>query len=467
MGFNVTFYTLSKRDNSTKRPSGNGTTYECVLKHSSGILSPSISLNLGLTNNPSRFNYVYIETFGRYYFIKEWLFEDRLWTANLEVDVLATYKEEIGNTNLYVLRAYAENDGRVVDTIYPTLAGCSFNRSTKGNPWQTSSFVVGVITKEASFGSLSYYLMNAQQLTSMCTALTDYSTLITEANGFQESDGSQALQMSLVDPIQYIKTCMMLPVSQGDISPLGGGSTITVYNWPVGTGMKIYPSSEIHKSYTFPIPKHPDTNSRGMYVNSAPFTSLTLTIPPWGCIEIDTTVTCNADELDVEVEVDPISGKGILVVKCNNIILNRVESQIGVPISLSSVTRNYTSPTSMIKSAVGQGLSALSGMLTDGGWNTGSFKGVGDALSASVARAQTVGSTGSFVANKGEFRLDAQFFRPVADDVVHNGRPLCKVRKPANLGGYMLIQDGDVTINGTNTEDGKIRNYLESGFYYE
>jgi len=92
---------------------------------------------------------------------------------------------------------------------------------------------------------------------------------------------------------------------------------------------------------------------------------------------------------------------------------------------------------------------------------------IGNAVESLMPRAQTVGSTGSFVANRGEFRLDHQFFRPIADDNAHNGRPLCAMRTLKNLGGYMLIQDGDVTINGTSTEDSQIRNYLESGFYFE
>ena len=55
----------------------------------------------------------------------------------------------------------------------------------------------------------------------------------------------------------------------------------------------------------------------------------------------------------------------------------------------------------------------------------------------------------------------------VDDDNTHNGRPLCDVRQISSLSGYMIIQDGDVTIAGTATEDSKIRNYLEAGFYYE
>ena len=102
-----------------------------------------------------------------------------------------------------------------------------------------------------------------------------------------------------------------------------------------------------------------------------------------------------------------------------------------------------------------------------GGAFIGAASGVGNAVESLMPRAQTIGTTGSFVSNRGDFRLDHQFFRPVPDDNTHNGRPLCQVRQLNTLSGYMLIQDGDVQITGTATEDSKIRNYLESGFYYE
>lgn len=465
MSFAVRLYTLSKRDNSTKKPSGNGTTFDCVMRDGCGIVNPTISLDLGLTNDPSQFNYCYIPNFERYYFIDEWFFQDRLWTANCKVDVLATYKSEIGNANLYVMRASNESDGTVTDLLYPSKTGCSFNTVSKTNPWDSESFVVGIVSRLGAFGSLSYYQMSQGQLGVLCYNMTDAEHIITTLNGFNLDDASEALQLSLVDPIQYIKSCIMLPSTE--ISNTSVVANIPVYNWDSNaSGNKIIPSSRITKSYDFDIKKHPDTNSRGNYVNSAPFTNITLTIPPFGCIDIDTSVTCNASSLNVSVEVDPVSGKGVLVVKCNGIILNRLESQIGVPISLSSVTRDYVGAATAAAGGVGNAInSAMQGNI--GGLISGTANAIGDATQALQPRSQTVGTTGAFVSNRGAFRLDFQFFRPIEDDNAHNGRPLCKKRTLGTLGGYMKIQDGDVTINGTATEDKMIRDYLEGGFYYE
>ena len=465
MGFTVRLFTLSKRDNSTKRPTGNGREYSCIIKSGSGILHPTISLDLGKVNDPSQYNYAYIPNFDRYYFIEEWYFERALWTASLKVDVLATYKTEIGNSNLYVMRCASEHNGDIIDTLYPAKSGCSYASDTKTNPWWDNiSYIVGVVSRAGNMGSLAYYGMSGMAISTMCQNLLD--DCVTEDNGFSWDDCSQALQLSLVDPMQYVKSCMALPVSMSEISNIGSASAVYAFNWDTGaTGYRIALAPYINKSFSFSIQKHPDTTSRGNYVNSDPFTKITLTLPPFGTIDIDTSVTCNASTLTAQIRIDPITGKAILTISCNNIVLNRVEAQLGVPISLSSVTRDYVGTAS---SALGSISGVVNGALTgDIAGAIGSLSGIGNAVKSAMPRANTIGTTGGFASAMGTFRLDHQFFRPIADDNTHNGRPLCAMRTLNTLSGYMIIQDGDVAINGTSAEDAQVRQYLETGFYYE
>lgn len=468
MSFKVRLYTLSKRDNSTKQPTGNGTAFDCVIKTGSGIINPTISLDIGIAGNPSVYNYAYIPTFGRYYFIEEWYYERALWTASLRVDVLATYKSQIGSSSLYVMRAAGAHDGNIIDTLYPAKAGCSFESTTVTNPWWDNiSYVVGTVSRGGNMGSLAYYGMSSSAIHTMCQNLLDPTYIINTTNGFDLADASEALQLSLVDPIQYVKSCMALPVSLSDISNIGSAAVVYAFSWDTGaTGYKIAQAPYINKSFSFSIKKHPDTNSRGNYVNSSPFTNISLTMPPFGVFDIDTSVTCNASTLTADVQIDPITGKAILTVKCNGVVLNRVEAQLGVPISLSSVTRDYVGAASGLAGAIG-GAAAGATFAGVGGALLGAASGIGNAINSLMPRASTIGTTGGFASGMGTFRLDHQFFRPIPDDNTHNGRPLCQVKTINTLSGYMIIQDGDVTINGTAAEDAKIRNYLESGFYYE
>ena len=292
------------------------------------------------------------------------------------------------------------------------------------------------------------------------------SDVVTETNGFSLDDCTLELQRSLVEPLQFIKTCVLLPVPIGDTHG-SAGATVNVYGWATNTTGKVLNENDaIVKTYSFSIQKHPDTNSRGNYVNSAPFTAITLTIPPFGTFDIDTSVTCNASTITATIRIDQITGKGTLTVMCNGIVLNRIEAQIGIPISMSSVTRDYLGAVSNIGGAIG---GMAEGFLSGGlaGGVLGGLSGIGNAIQSLQARSNTIGTTGAYGALLGDFRLDHQFFRPIADDNTHNGRPLCAKRVLNTLSGYMIIQDGDVSIDGTSTEDSQIRQYLESGFYYE
>ena len=465
--FSIYFWTLSKRENSTLVPTTGRTEFKCRLLDGSGIMNPTIELNIGLAQDPSKFNYCHIPVYERYYHVTEWYFNDGLWTASLNVDVLATYKEQIGNSTLYVLRAANAFDGRIVDTMYPLKTGSTYSHPIQLSPFSSSgTYVLGVTSTHGDYGSLTYSAVNAAGLSAICNYLIN--SAVSESNGFNLSDASLKLQTSLIDPLQYIKTCMYYPFPMQDFDLQTATTSFNIFLWDIPQVLSARISgTRIRKQFTVDIHKHPQTNTRGNYVNTAPYTVLTLFAPPFGVIDIDTTVTCNASTIDFTLSVDPISGKGILFVECNGVTLNRLEAQIGVPIQLSQVTKDWLGAASSTLSAVGNIVgSAMTGNV--GGLISGVATGIDSASRALTPRQQTMGTGGGFIdVYPYSYKLDHQFFEPVADDIQHHGRPLCQLRQLSSLGGYMLIQDGDVPIPGTAEEAQRIRSYLESGFYYE
>lgn len=465
----VRFWTFTKKYNSTKRPAtSDATTYTCVVKNGSSIVDPKIELNIGATNSPSAFNYAYITQFQRYYYVREWSFENGLWIGTLATDVLATYKSQIGAANLYILRASAEKDGRVVDTLYPCKTDCDFIDTAITNPYnQTGCYVIGVVNKHGMYGSITYYALTRASMAQVLRSLI--SEVVEDGvNGFSASDASMALQRSIVDPVQYIKSAIWLPIPVADITSDIAETPLPIYDWEVSnaTGYRISNPSNIIRN-TITLSKHPDTNARGNYVNCAPYTRAQIFYPPFGVVELDTSVTCNASVVHVDVYVDANTGEGNLIIECNDVVLNRITAQIGVPIQISQVSRDYLgAATSLISGIAGGVGSILTGNIAGG---IGAIAGgVGNAAAAAANRSNTIGSSGNFsILFAKNPELNLQFFRPVEDDNDHNGRPLCKVRNVATLGGYMLVQDGDVPINGTLGEGEQLRAFLEGGFYYE
>lgn len=474
MSFNVRFWTFTKKYNSTKRPvTENGTLYNCVIKDGSSIVNPKIELNLGMNNNPSAFNYCRIASFDRYYYIREWSFDKGLWTATLATDVLATYKDEIGAASLYMLRASNEKNGRVIDNKYPCKVNSDFERTAITTPYKPyydtngyqGCYIIGVVADTGTYGSIKYYVLDQVNLAKVCDYLIN--DAVSTANGFNLSDAAIALQNSIVDPIQYIKSAMWLPFDAADISGTFT-SNVKVFNWqiPNVTGHFLASSPYIEKTFTPATKKHPDTNDRGNYVNAKPYTLAHLCFPPFGVIELDSTVICDVNNITLNLKVDGITGRGFLEVIAHNQVLNRLEAQIGVPIQLAQISSDYIGAVSSIAGGVAGAVgSVMSGNIA--GAIAGGVGAIGNAINSLAPRAQTMGSGGAFSHLLGEFEVDFQFFRPVDDDNEHNGRPLCAKRQVSVLGGYMLVQDGDVSIAGTQGEGDAVKAFLESGFYYE
>lgn len=111
----ATFYTISKRNNSTLVPIGAGVTFDIKLKDGESLLKPVFRLYL--TSRPV-WNYCQYE--GRYYFIRDIInVRNDLWELSCECDILATYKSDIQATNAFVLYDSADNT-EIIDNRLPT-----------------------------------------------------------------------------------------------------------------------------------------------------------------------------------------------------------------------------------------------------------------------------------------------------------------------------------------------------------
>lgn len=95
MAINITFFSFSKKMNSTSQPSG-GLVTSCDLKRGTDVLNPQIIIN---RRDMSNYNYAYIPAFSRYYWINNWSVDGGLWYGALSVDALASWKAEIGSTD--------------------------------------------------------------------------------------------------------------------------------------------------------------------------------------------------------------------------------------------------------------------------------------------------------------------------------------------------------------------------------
>lgn len=478
----INFYTFSKKSRSTARPSGSGTSYECILKEPSGIVNPTIRIKLSPAVAPP-WNYCYIPSFSRYYWVGEWVYTmGSVWEASLSVDSLASWKDQIGAKELYVLRASAESDGKVIDTIYPTLADprsyidrvTSVTISNKAGTSVTSSnfwsggagyYYLGVVGNNRT--GVSCYCMTYNGFKVLLKALTDYTPS-------DMSDVSSGIAKALANPMQFIVFCYWLP-----FAPVGAQfqlqMTINFGYYPItisGTlahAAEIDPINDATKvSISFPIRKHPQASSRGVYLNQAPYSNYRLQILPFGVFSLDGSMMIEDQTLTAEFWTDISTGQAQLSIWATNTLLAKQKTQLGVPVNISQAVVDYTGAAAGMAGGIG---GAVMDTLTGDffGAFSGILTGIGSAAQAMQPKVSQLGGGGDYLPFCNDPPALLSDFYLIADEYNADlGRPLCKLRTPAALGsGYIQALNGEIEAPATQRELDEIAGYLTGGFFYE
>ena len=458
MSFTATFYTFQKKINSTKQPSS-GTDYSIILKDGCSTAAPTISLDLGLDNSPASYNYCYIPAFNRYYWITEWVFDNRLWTARCRVDSLASFKSQIGATSCYIARSASAYDTKIVDDLYPALAKNTHLANTVSSPFdKTGSYVVGIQGKGAggNGGAVTYYAGSSAAI----KALVNY--MLSSPSSYQVSEISEELLMCVFNPLQYIVSCMWFPFSV----PTMGGS-VTCGWWDVsGSGLAQVSSLEWGSNMSISIPKHPKAASRGSYLNLPPFAKYRLEAGQWGVIPLDAFNLLDSSSLTLDWKVDLMTGSGRLNIQFRDrIIYDSVyTAQIGVPVQLGQNMFNQGALTGAGGGIINTIKSAVSGdpagMLQHG------LSSIGNAAALTQSIPSMVGSNGTISFNN-IFGIMGDFLDIADEDITGRGRPLCQVRTISGLSGYIQCYDADPSVNCSDSELSEIVSYMNNGFFYE
>ena len=112
----ITLYTFSKKNNSTKQPTG-GKSVNVRLKENTSVLNPVFILK------DDNFHYNYCKWDNRFYFVNDIVsVTNDISEYHCSVDALASWKADIGALSEYILRSAYASDGEIPDMLYPAKA---------------------------------------------------------------------------------------------------------------------------------------------------------------------------------------------------------------------------------------------------------------------------------------------------------------------------------------------------------
>lgn len=470
---NITLYQSNKKPKSTAIPSG-GQQVTGEIKHDCSVINPVFRFSGAVSADITRFNMLYAPDFRRYYYISNWTYAAGFWEADCSVDVLASYKSVIGSTSMFCMRSANRWDGRVMDNLYPTFHASTVD-TTAASPWgQADRFILGVIgpADSSQAGSVTYYCMSPGALKDFMKYVLGQNRLVDDGQ-FQWGSLNTAIRAAIFNPIEYIVSCTYIPFQP---SPLGAQVSAIPYGWWSGnvSNTNLLNQTLTHNipDITVNIPHHPQINSKGVFVQNAPYSKFELQVNPFGVFPLDGSLIQDADHLRISIKVDLVTGLGIMEVftvfqDSTERFLTRQTAQIGVPVQLSQESANLTAAFG----AIGGGVQAAS--KAAGGDYAGAvmagLSAVGSAADLAQSAPSSIGANGARAGLSGLIRLHSTFYTIAAGDDANQGRPLLEVLTPSSIGGYMQMFNGTVPLAAgmTSQERDEINSYMESGFYYE
>lgn len=447
--FPAMLWQFSKKENSTKRPSDNDATMvDCETNNDFDLLNPVFVFSFrGGSSNPTQYNYCYVETFKRYYWITGWTFSNGQWIASCSVDALASWKPEIGRQSAYVLRSAAAFDGDIQDTLYPAKTDVVLETSTTESPFNLSGrYIVGTV---ADGGITDYVDLSPD-------GFTRFSNVAFSDEFYQGvAEGVDWMSKAAFDPMQYLRSVLYIP-----IQPRGGEVMTAKLGWwdTNITGGKIRVGDSFQLHFTLDVPKHPQASERGKYLNCAPYASYMLDCRPWGRISLDPEDLKDVSSVTFDIKIDAVTGEGVLTTTIGGGRRVLAVSQVGQPVQLSQVTHNVGGAILSIVGGIG---SAITGNIM------GAAQGIGNAVNSVMGKVNTIGVNGSASQLDTSPQITATFIKIVDEDNEDRGRPLCQVRRIDTLPGYQIHADPEMSLPCTQSEMVVISGYLTGGFLYE
>ena len=513
---NITFYQFSKRNNSTKIVDTTGTVLSCELKSETDMISPTLVIKAVPASWSPIWNYCYVPAFNRYYFINDWSWINGVWECACSVDVLASWKTEIGNMQEYVLRSSSECNGRIVDNAYLTMCRPEVTTQLLDNVYARALsggfYVIGIISGEsnATQGAITYYQMDGTEFARLRQYLLSNNFLseqgLTNLADFIPADATKVIY----NPYQYIASCQWFPFASSAIPSnfKTAVSTISFGWWTTGTGFSAYrinPNCPVYETTQYKrwqdhlYDVYPDYE----YMSYSPYTTRFIKMEPFGEIQIPDDYFEIGDYIAIKLIVDMLTGIGILEVWSATSVENayqlkalvcRESQQISVDIQLAQIGKDYfgayaaqykaaSTKMSMATSIAQDAGDVASGILSlnfgkaasasaDIGAKSAQLSAygtvaTGDYMKASAPQLLTGGSNGSLAAYSVNNYIINIFQRVTERDPAQLGKPLYQKKTLNTLSGYMLIQNPDVELPCMEAERTMISQYMSGGFFYE
>lgn len=481
----ATFFTVTKRENSTYKPSDSGTELTITLKEVTDILSPVIEVQ---HTGAFAFNMCHIDFFDRWYKIRgvESIAQGA-YNLYLDVDVLASWKDELIGQSVYAeMSSYDYNvwldDARIVAGHEPI--------STKGD----------VVTPEVFLtpDPISHVMPFQYVLAAICESADPNNIPAGWIGGIEYMYGEAVQFMGLLDrfadlsfvqglksgsPWDAICSAYIVPFDISKCIQVSTGYELR-YIWGIENFTR-YMRSSVPNHYAVRVYFPKPTNNDFRY--SEKFVKFYLNVPYSGIITVPTSLvlasqqhTQNYAYATCTYVADPISGQFAVEVKIENVSLGTFGCNMKIDLALGG---RQTQQSFMVRQGGVAALAAIGATVAGGApllaaetLTAGAMAGAAGLVKAAIdiPPVNTFGSYGGNACLPQMNYAMGDFFAVMVEcdsDIdpatltLLAGRPSMKITTIQS--GYIKTTGASVAFAGLADEIERVNNLLNGGVYVE
>lgn len=448
----IVLYHFSKRKNSTKRPIGQGTEVPCLLKTATTFQSPTFILQRPM-NEMLQLNYCKFS--DHYYFIDS---TTSINAGQTEItcteDVLATYKNEIGEYTCFIERSNHQ-DPLLDDPLYLPTEDWQKQDTIVAHPPNVfvNGYAGNYIMRIVGAAGVEVFYITEKQLGLLVSFMYT-------VDNFQELI-ENATTKFLFDPAKYIVDLKWLPFRSSNFISIM--NDVNLGYWDSGIQALLIGGASnspvVHFSYNLELTNPLYSNTDFRFYNGN-FSRYFVQLPCIGVIPVDITKTNNG-QLVADYYFDAYSGISDVWIKSGTSVIGHYQCQMTVPVNIAGANIN-------IGDALIGGLSTVSSAMTGNalGVSSGVLNTMQSILSPEVTSIGAVGSVGGILNN-----LDASVICYTRLSTEPNGAGEGYAdgnsRKISTCSGYLRCRNASIEISGFTGDQESVNNYLNSGFYYE
>ena len=441
----ILFYNLSKRENSTLRPSGAGDSRSVFLKEGTSIYNPTFVMADDVTE------YNYCQWGVRYYYIRDIVIaHNQRFEVECALDVMATYRDEIANVSAFSLYASSGFNDGIPDERLSTVDTASIQSSNLGlfDAGATDgTYILQYATSSSTKGPCGILWLSDLDAKVVSAALNE-----TGFNDFLDNFAKQ-----LVGAYDALISCRYVPLNWYALGTSGGTKSVVLAGYATSAAGKV-PSDIVTYEGSISIPwQYSD------FRNLSPYTSLLLYLPAYGFLELNPADLIGKTSIDITATCDGVTGDVFYIV--DNVA--RASTNISSPIAIGTTGTNSFGVAGGLVSA---GVNLLGGNVM--GATADLFGAVLPSLQRSVGVCGSNGGLAGVFANVGTSGMTVRLYSIChntsdnpADMGASHGRPVRAVQ--GVVSGYNQFVNASVNCNAPDEIKTRINSMLNGGFFYE